>query len=563
MGTCRATLHATVEKNGVLVVAPDPLVPFSQSSFSQRQTFELDTNASLLMVDWFGAGRVVRGERWDFDYLSSRSDLTLLGKQSEVNRVNRANRNARKDPFLIESVSLDRRRGSVLGQKDPYCFNVGPDARFDAFASVILHGPAVEEVAKRFEALSKGLAGQFTRVRNVDGNHIEADSSIGHDLTLGGRALLGYSKVEHYQQSECQQPCEETYVARLATTTNEDMYRILHECMLPLKKEFGTEFYRDRIHGSSAYKPVNGFDPPNKKQDKIHLTKRPPQESTTNSAEHKVPRSSFPNGHASWCALMLADSGLPTGSFAHSASIESASQLRLFGPTSNPVLSHVSNYISAATRSAVQAITPFVLAGHSLSTPASGEDFDDIFKRWCRLDSLSHASLAANGPGCKASLDQGHGVLRVAIEWIESDAATKARSAEKVTLLRRIQNEIEISSATTGHIGPLFGLIGGFLGIDSDVTCRVLGYCTARDMVSAAVRLNLVGPIAGVTVLHGTNEAVDDGIMSSISSIADDKSRSANTDAVSFALKNVATCSPVVESVHPTHDILAVRLFRT
>ena len=544
--TCHATLHATIKANGLLVVAPDPLVPFSQSSFAQCQTFELDADASLVLVDWFGAGRVVNGERWDFDYLSSRSDLMFLGT---------------KDPFLIESISLDRRRGNILAQDDPFCFTVGPNTKFDAFASIILHGSAVEEVSKRFEALSKGLAGEFTRVRSIGGNHVENDASIGHDLALGGRVLLGFSKVEHYKCSESQQPNESTYVARLATTTNEDMYRVLHDCMLPLKEELGTEFYKDRIHGSSAYKQVNGFDVSNKKHDKIQKTKRFPQESTVTKALRKVAASSFLDGHASWCAFMLADSGLPTGSFAHSASIESASQLGLFGPPSNPELSLVSSYINAAARSAVQAITPFVLAGHSLST-LSGENVDDRFHDWCRLDRFAHAALAANGPGCKASLDQGHGVLRVAIQWLESDAETKAQSAEAVAMLRRIQEEIDYSPATTGHIGPLFGLIGGFLGIDSDVTCRVLGYCTARDMISAAVRLNLVGPIAGVTVLHGVNEAVDDGIVHATSSITDN-SESAGMDDVSAALKNVATCSPVVESIHPTHDILAVRLFRT
>ena len=28
-------------------------------------------------------------------------------------------------------------------------------------------------------------------------------------------------------------------------------------------------------------------------------------------------------------------------------------------------------------------------------------------------------------------------------------------------------------------------------------------------------------------------------------------------------VRNAATCSPIVEAVHPTHDVLALRLFRT
>jgi len=45
--------------------------------------------------------------------------------------------------------------------------------------------------------------------------------------------------------------------------------------------------------------------------------------------------SPFNGNYASWCALMLADSGLPTGSFVHSAGIQSASQLGFFSTSSD------------------------------------------------------------------------------------------------------------------------------------------------------------------------------------------------------------------------------------
>lgn len=275
------------------------------------------------------------------------------------------------------------------------------------------------------------------------------------------------------------------------------------------------------------------------------------------------------SGRASWCALMLADSGLPTGSFAHSAGIESASQLGLFGGPSGVDQERVAKYINAAARSSVQLLVPFVVAGNALaraqhgprsSSGSSAMDINEIFQQWQKLDRFSHAAMAANRPGCKASLDQGHGMLRVAMQWLGSGASVNGDEIEDspifVELANRIQQEIDNSSDSTGHFGPIFGLICGFLGLDDKAMCQVLGYCTARDMISAAVRLNLVGPMAGVNLLDGVHKAVEEGIESGSFRIEED-------DDVVTAMEAVATCSPVVEAVHPTHDVLAVRLFRT
>ena len=574
--SCQSTLHAKVGKDAVLVMAPDPLVPFSRSSFVQRQRFDLDPSASLLLVDWFGAGRVNSGERWDFDLLSSRCDLfhssadTGGGSKDDV-------------PFLIESLSMDNRRRTRLSDMpdsstlDPFGFDVSSDATFDAFASVIMHGPAMEEVSARFEELSRSLASEHTRIRDVGRHHLDetaAQQLMQHDLHLGGRVLLGFSRVEPYgcsgSSSGGNGDC--TYVARIAGTSNEDLYRVLNSCLRPLKKVFGVEFYRDRIHGSTSHKQimngsaaaVDGAQPRSSKrlEEQSEATPMPSQLPDTNTS------SPF-SGRASWCALMLADSGLPTGSFAHSAGIESASQLGLFGGPSGVDQERVARYINAAARSSVQLLVPFVAAGNALaraqhrprSINGSAMDMNEIFQQWQTLDRFSHAAMAANRPGCKASLDQGHGMLRVAMQWLGSGASFDGDNIEDssvfVELANRMQQEIDNSADSTCHFGPIFGLICGFLGLDDKAMCQVLGYCTARDMISAAVRLNLVGPMAGVNLFDGVHKAVEEGIESGSFHIEEDD------DVISAAMEAVATCSPVVEAVHPTHDVLAVRLFRT
>lgn len=59
---------------------PDPVTCFSAAKYEQFQTFYLDVNASLVLVDWCTSGRRERGEIWDFDYYRSTNHVMLAGK---------------------------------------------------------------------------------------------------------------------------------------------------------------------------------------------------------------------------------------------------------------------------------------------------------------------------------------------------------------------------------------------------------------------------------------------------------------------------------------------------
>jgi len=61
-----AELHARVGCDGLLVVAPDPVVCFAASSYRQVQRFDLARGAALVAVDWMSSGRRAAGERWVF-----------------------------------------------------------------------------------------------------------------------------------------------------------------------------------------------------------------------------------------------------------------------------------------------------------------------------------------------------------------------------------------------------------------------------------------------------------------------------------------------------------------
>jgi urease accessory protein len=64
-------VRLTVEAGGALEWVPDHTIPFAGSAFRQRLSARMAADASLVVVDAFSAGRVARGECWQFRHLES------------------------------------------------------------------------------------------------------------------------------------------------------------------------------------------------------------------------------------------------------------------------------------------------------------------------------------------------------------------------------------------------------------------------------------------------------------------------------------------------------------
>jgi len=79
-GGTSADMHARVAADGLLVVAPDPVVCFSGARYRQTQSFELADRAALVLVDWLSSGRHAAGERWAFDQYHGRMTVRLDGR---------------------------------------------------------------------------------------------------------------------------------------------------------------------------------------------------------------------------------------------------------------------------------------------------------------------------------------------------------------------------------------------------------------------------------------------------------------------------------------------------
>ncbi|KAI4305866.1 hypothetical protein L6164_029202 [Bauhinia variegata] len=176
-----------------------------------------------------------------------------------------------------------------------------------------------------------------------------------------------------------------------------------------------------------------------------------------------------------WSEWQLLDSLLPTGGFAHSFGLEAAVQSRLVsGPD------ELKSFVIHVLENTGSLLLPFVYS--AAKTP-------DL-ETWHKLDKILDATLT-NEVSRKASMAQGSALMRVASSVFS-----------EVPSLKTMRQTSLGSGAVSFHHAPIFGLICGALGFDSITSQRAYLFITMRDVVSAATRLNLVGPLGAALLQH-------------------------------------------------------------
>ncbi len=217
---------------------------------------------------------------------------------------------------------------------------------------------------------------------------------------------------------------------------------------------------------------------------------------------------------AGFLYLQLADSAFPTGGFAHSAGLEAAWQLgEVRGQDA------LAAWLADALAQHGEAVLPFAAAAHDGVLP-----YADIDRR-CDATITNHI---AN----RASRALGHGLLAAAVAAFPVPAVAELRTTVRAARL-------------PGHLAPLGGAVGAALGLSRDATLRLLLFQHLRGLVSSAVRLAIIGPLAGQRLQHrmaGNAAAV---LVASAGRGIDD----------------VATSAPLHDLCHGHHDRLYSRLF--
>lgn len=585
---CQSTINCTIDPGATLLYLPDPTVPYYETSFEEMRLFNCkynqDAMGSIISVDWYSSGRRastgMEVERWAFDYLATRMELHVTHEQSSAD----------PEPILIDSMTLDNTANSTKGTLSPAAIAMGKN--HDSYATILLHGPNSIEVAKRATALSQHLAGLKTRVRQANVGDTESQNEC--DLVelsnaLGERVIMSVNSIENDDATNNQEVFEsQTHVVRILGRSNEDIYRVLHCCMKPCSQFLGgLEPYKDRIHSSGTVRSSISAEATHLPLNSISAgswqSKRSEEElqAIANSlvyGKQMKPSNQSSSTDAWFHACLFSDSALPVGSFAHSLGVEAASQIGLFNheghSTDGPSCSEedLADYVYAVSRSTARFSTPIILGAYSLVST----DFDagQSYYSWLKIDRYTDKLLKSNGPGRRASMDQGLGFLRIAPALLNRNdnfEVTKLWKYMKATINDKSnhQESFLIGSQSPRHsrvhAAPLYGLLAGSLGISPLDACRLFAFGAARDSVSAAVRLNLLGPVAGLSLLSKIgHRAVEEGAEEALLSLSacrtmDNSVNELYKDCLSCA----TTCAPVMDVAQPCHDLLSVRLFRT
>lgn len=115
--------------------------------------------------------------------------------------------------------------------------------------------------------------------------------------------------------------------------------------------------------------------------------------------------------------------------------------------------------------------------------------------KWDVID-LQQSITMSSHVAARASSLQGSGLLRA------FSSAFPHLSTIFIELKRRILLGSIDERIYRGHAATCFGAVAGILGIDITTAVSIFLYTTCRDMVNAAVRMNLIGPLDGGNVTY-------------------------------------------------------------
>ncbi|PHH63447.1 hypothetical protein CDD81_5826 [Ophiocordyceps australis] len=136
-------MHVDMEQDSALCLLPDPVQPFEDSAYRQKQVFKMASRCSLCLLDWVTAGRTARGENWSFVKWSGCNEVWQRGTGQTTDRL-----------LVRDNVLLAKDSSAVVGMalKDTM-------HKMTIFGTLILRGTMLEPLGRfflsEFEALPR------------------------------------------------------------------------------------------------------------------------------------------------------------------------------------------------------------------------------------------------------------------------------------------------------------------------------------------------------------------------------------------------------------------------
>jgi urease accessory protein len=217
-----------------------------------------------------------------------------------------------------------------------------------------------------------------------------------------------------------------------------------------------------------------------------------------------------------WLIWQFADSAFPAGSFVHSGGLEAAWQNGRV-TRGESLLGFIESTLTQIGRGSL----PFVLAAHR--EPDRFVEYDQLYD-----------AMLSNHVANRASRAQGQSLLA---------AAQRIYARPALTALHAMVRE----SGSPGHLAPLFGVIATKMNFDETQTSRLFLFCALRGLVSAAVRLGIVGPMEG------------QGLQAKLFA----KAEQLGIDALDVRPQDAAQTAPILDLLQGTQDRLYSRLFQS
>jgi len=560
-GRPASAVHTTarVQSGGLLVLVPQPTQCFGHSNLEQTTNVVMDrccgaTDPSLLLVDWYTGGRShLDGGIWNFTCFQS---ITTVSYSSLTNS---------DDEDLIFRDAAKLSGGNALKRHM---------REFNTVCMMLLVGPRVQEAADLL--LSKFSSRNKYRHEVMSGT---SHQNVGDGLNTDGLIVScgTFGTVEHSREG---------VILRLAAQTVEQAARFLSEHIGNLSGQLEDDpFLEILVSKQTSLNTSTGDKEPAKPQppfapqehlsfglmeqsfhmhdnnsvaDMIEEKSSKADDCTTQIAELKLTspverRQAIVNP---FVLYQLVDSSAPTGGFSHSNTVEVTHQLKLIESSqyafSDTLLQHVWDVMLQTMTSTA----PFLIASHGLLSRAYAISSESIFDEWEHIDSSLAANITSHVTG-RASALQGSGILRAFAHTFPSIAPTVK------IIKRRVLRSSAKKMQQRGHAATCFGAVCGLLKVDEQSCLSMFLYTTCRDMINAAVRMNLVGPLEGGKMVNEVCTQLD--------TITNPDTQSHHSDFElslhrRFCLESPLTAhqvAPLVEILANAHDRLYSRLFNS